>query len=57
MKLIKIILDHKENKVFGLVEKQEGERIVKDYTGLIIAYREAQKVVHNKSITIYDLRL
>ena len=57
MKLIKIIIDHKECKVFGMVEKQEGDRFVKDYTGFILAYKESQKVIDNKSITIYDLRL
>ena len=56
MKLIKIIIDHRQNKVFGMVESQS-KRSVSEYIGFNAVGQEAKKVVDNKCITIYDLRL
>jgi hypothetical protein len=61
MKLIKIIIDHTSNKVFGQSVTEEGDKAkgihsVHEYSGFSDC-KEAQKVVDNKSITIYDLRL
>lgn len=57
MKLIKIIIDHTQNKIFGQSETQTGERTVKEYTGFNSAGQEAKKVKETKEITIYDLRV
>ncbi len=57
MKLIKIIIDHTQNKVFGQSETQTGERTVKEYTGFNSAGQEAKKVKETKEVTIYDLRV
>jgi hypothetical protein len=56
MKLIKIIIDHTTGKVFGQSVNNEGTASMHEYSGLSDC-KEAQKVVANKSITIYDLRL
>ena len=56
MKLIKIIIDHRQNKVFGMVENQ-GKRNVSEYNGFSSVGQEAKKVIDNKDLTIYDLRL
>lgn len=61
MKLIKIILDKTNNKIFGqsLREKEDkakGTLSVHEYKGFCYC-TEANKVVDNKSITIWDLRL
>lgn len=55
MKIIKIIIDKTNDKVFGQSVTETGLS-VKEYSGLSDR-KEAQKVVDNKSITIYDLRL
>jgi hypothetical protein len=57
MKLIKIIIDHTQNKIFGQSETREGGRTVKEYTGFNSVGQEAKKVKETKEITIYDLRL
>lgn len=57
MKLIKIIIDHTKNKVYGMAEEQTGERTVKEYTGFNSLGQEAKKVKETKEVTIYDLRL
>ena len=56
MKLIKIIIDHRQNKVFGMVESQS-KRSVREYSGFSSVGQEAKRVVDNKNITVYDLRL
>lgn len=57
MKLIKIIIDHTQNKTFGMVQSEEGNRTVKEYNGFNSVGQEAKKVKETKEITIYDLRL
>jgi len=61
MKLIKIIIDHQNGRVFGQsvtgTDKNNKDILsIQEYSGLSDC-KEAQKVVSNKSITIYDLRL
>lgn len=61
MKLIKIIIDQTNNKVFGQSVKQDEKTgkntlSVHEYKGFCYCY-DRQKVIDNKSITIYDLRL
>jgi len=61
MKLIKIIIDHTNKKVFGqsitgINENGKDILSIHDYNGFNEC-TEAKKVVDNKCITIYDLRL
>ena len=60
MKLIKIIIDHTNKKVFGQSVTGTNEKgnilSIHEYNGFNEC-SEAKKVVDNKCITIYDLRL
>ena len=57
MKLIKIIIDHRKNKVFGMSEGKDTHRNVSEYRGFNAVGQEAKKVIDNKDLTVYDLRL
>ena len=61
MKLIKIIIDHTNKRVFGqsvtgITPQGKDILSIHEYNGFSDC-TEAKKVVDNKSITIYDLRL
>ena len=61
MNLVKVIIDNSSGRVWGqsIVTDNSGKEklSVKPYTGLKSAFAGGKKVVDNKSITIYDLRL